>query len=84
MLKVDIVARNQRGDPKVICTLGWDEEKHKIVILKGQRRGKNILEDRYLDKQTMKHISAADGKKFIERLPYALTGSYVWATKTYQ
>jgi len=55
---------------KVICSLGWSDEKEKIVILKGKRIGERILKNRYLDKETYEKISSADGKKFISCLPF--------------
>ena len=71
--------------PRVICTLGWSEKEKKIVILRGKRIGKQILKERFLDKRywpkELRYVEAKQGKAFIENLPYALTGSYVWAGK---
>lgn len=84
MLKVKIYEVDNEGLTKVLCILAWDEEKKKIVILKGKRFGLDILEDKYLDKRTKTLISVEDGKSFIVNLPFSLTGSRVYAGKTYE
>jgi len=84
MIKVKVYSVLNDFSVKVSCILGWDEEKEKIVVLKGKDYGKWILETEFLDKRTMKHISAKDGKSFIENLPYSLTGSRVYAGKVYE
>jgi len=86
MLVVDIYDLYEfNKDPRVVCTLGWDEEKKKIVILKGKRIGKQILKDKYLDKRyypkQLRYLRAEQGKYFIQNLCYGLTGSYTWAGK---
>lgn len=68
--------------PVLRCQLGWDSEKKRIIIIKGQRMGKAVLEEHsYLDKGTMKHIRPSHTLKFFKRIPYCIAGSYVWAAK---
>jgi len=84
MLKVKIYSVLNDASLKVSCILGWDEEKEKVVVLKGERFGEMILKDKFLDKRTRKHISVEDGKDFIVNLPFSLTGSRVFAGKVYE
>lgn len=85
MLKVKILALEKPFEqPRELCTLGWDEEKQEIVILSGKKFAQRILKNQYLDKERFVRISAKSGKQFIERLPYSLTGSRVWASRAYE
>lgn len=84
MLKVKIHKVKDDGLTSVLCILAWDEEKEEVVILKGKQAGQEVLEDKYLDKRTKTLISAEDGKSFIVNLPFSLTGSRVYAGKTYE
>ena len=89
MVIVDVYS--QAGQPfekpaKVICTLGWDEEKKQVVVLKGRRIAKRILSEKYLHhpsayKGVHKYYSVEDGSKFIKLLHECLDGSYVFAVK---
>ena len=86
MLVVDIYDLYELNkNPRVVCTLGWDEEKEEIVILKGKRIGEQILKERYLDKRYVpkqfRYLKAEQGKYFIRNLCCGLTGSYMWAGK---
>lgn len=85
MLVVDIVSWKSKisSETKVICSLGWDERKNRIQIIKGRRIGKNILRGKYLDKRNpdeLRYIEASQGKDFIRDLCFGLAGTRIWAT----
>lgn len=84
MLAVNIYRTRLHAAPKLLAILAWDDDKQKIVFLYGKRYARQMGKGRYLDKKTKKYISIKDGKNFIQRLPFSLTGSYVWAGQTYE
>ena len=84
ILVCDIYWVPEVGKPKVDCILGWDSKKKEIVILKGKRIGKQILQEKFLDKrwpERHEYIEAKQGRNFIKNLCYGLTGSYCFAGK---
>jgi len=79
----------------LLCTLGFDEQKREVIVLKGDRKfGKKILLERYLNKKRYfkknsnpvkhEHLEASQGKYYIRNLCYGLCSNYIWATKPFK
>jgi hypothetical protein len=72
-----------------LTRLAWDGEK--IIILKGQKMGRAVLESRYLNKRIyfetgrmpakFEYLEASQGKYFFENLCFGLQGNYVRASR---
>ena len=84
ILKVDIL-KTTLGEQEVILTLGWDDEKKEIIVVKEQTEGtaKRFLAQKYRGKNG-KLMSVKDGKRFIQELYFGVSGAYIRATKPHK
>ena len=85
MLKVDIFSVDDFGKSEVIFTLGYDEDKDRVVVLfkKDLADPGSFLTNYFTGKDGM--FSAKDGKKFIEQLHIGMSHcTRIWASKTYR